>query len=125
MTDDKTDSQMHTLPDGQTEISPSAIATIAAHTVVRSYGVVGMAAKNVVSGIAGAVTGDPHRGIEVRLNSTSIEIDLYVIIEYGTRISSVAKSAAHAVRFNVEKMTGIPVTKVNVFVQGLRVSNSD
>lgn len=112
-------------PAGQIEISPTAIATIAAHAATRSYGVVGMAAKNVVSGIASALTGDAHKGIDVRLHSGSIEIDLYVIIEYGTRISTVAKSAAHTVKFNVEKMTGLPVRAVNVYVQGLRVSSTD
>ena len=37
----------------------------------------------------------------------------------------VARSAANTVRFNVEKTTGLHVTEVNVYVQGLRVSNTD
>ena len=110
---------------GKIEISPAAIATIAAHAVSRTYGVVGMASKNVVDGIANALTRDPHKGIEVRFDGQAVRIDLYVIVEYGTRISAVAKSAVHAVRFNVEDTTGLPVTEVNVFVQGLRVSNTD
>ena len=110
---------------GKIEISPAAIATIAAHAVTRTYGVVGMASKNVVDGIANALTRDPHKGIEVRFDGQAVRIDLYVIVEFGTRISAVAKSAAHAVRFNVEESTGLPVTEVNVYVQGLRVSNTD
>ncbi len=110
---------------GKIEISPAAIATIAAHAVSRTYGVVGMASKNVVDGIANTLTGDPHKGIEVRFDGQTVSIDLYVIVEYGTRISAVARSAAGAVRFNVEETTGLPVTEVNVYVQGLRVSNTD
>jgi uncharacterized alkaline shock family protein YloU len=45
-----------------------------------------------------------------------------VIIEHGTRITSVATSVIDAVRFNVQKMLAIPVYQVNIYVQGLRVS---
>jgi len=112
-------------PQGKIDISPLAIATIAAHATIRSYGIVGMAAKNVVEGIAATVTGDPHKGITVRLAGGSVQIDLYVIVEYGTRISSVARSVANTVKFNVEKSTSLPVSEVNVYVQGLRISNTD
>jgi uncharacterized alkaline shock family protein YloU len=54
-----------------------------------------------------------------------IEIDLYIIIEYGTRISSVAASAANTVRYQVERALGMPVSAVNVNVQDLRVSDTD
>lgn len=107
------------------EISPHAIASIAAHAAMRSYGVVGMAAKNVMDGIAATVTGDPHKGIDVHIANNEIKIDLYVIVEYGTRISTVARSVANTVKFNVEKATSLPVSEVNVYVQGLRVSSTD
>jgi uncharacterized alkaline shock family protein YloU len=112
-------------PQGKIDIAPLAIATIAAHAALRSYGIVGMAAKNVVEGIAATVTGDPHKGINVRLGPDSIQIDLYVIVEYGTRIAAVARSVANTVKFNVEKSTSLPVSEVNVYVQGLRISNTD
>ena len=47
-----------------------------------------------------------------------------MIIEYGTRIVSVAHSVQNLVKFNVEKALGLPVASVNVHVQGLRVSNA-
>ncbi|OGO04569.1 MAG: hypothetical protein A2Y73_01715 [Chloroflexi bacterium RBG_13_56_8] len=64
-----------------------------------------------------------HRGIETRLVDDQIVIDLYVVIEYGTRISEVAQNVMECVKFNVEKALGMPVAEVNVHVQGLRVSN--
>jgi len=51
-----------------------------------------------------------------------IVIDLYVIMEYGVRISEVAHNIMATVKFNVEKKLGMPVREVNVHVQGLRVS---
>ncbi len=110
---------------GKLDVSASAIATIAAHAASRSYGVVGMAPKNAISGITGVLNGGEHKGIDVHFNADSIRIDLHVVVEYGTRISSVARSLANAVRFQVEHAVGLPVTEVNVYVQGLRVSSPD
>ncbi len=102
-------------------VSPAAIATIASHALLTSYGVVGMASKNAFNELAATLTRDPHHGISVQFVQGQIVIDLYVIIQHGTRISSVAASVINAVRFQVEKAVGVPVRQVNVYVQGLRV----
>src|SRR5690349_9033583 len=91
---------------GTIHVSPAAIATIASHALLTSYGIVGMASKNAINDLAAQITRDPHRGVSVRFADGQIMIDLYVIIEHGTRISSVAASVINSVRFNVEKMVG-------------------
>jgi uncharacterized alkaline shock family protein YloU len=110
--------------EGTIEISPLAIARLASHAVLQTYGVVGMAAPNLASDIAWTLTRDPNRGIEVQIQDNRVTIDLYVIIEYGTRITTVANSMISAVRFYVEKATGLNVAQINVHVQGLRVSTA-
>lgn len=110
---------------GRIEISPQAIATLASQAVLQSYGVVGMAPKNMVNGLTNILTRDPRLGVEVLAEGGEITINLYIIVEYGTRISAVATSVANAVRFNVEKSLGLPVGDINVHVQGLRVSNPE
>ncbi len=112
-------------PLGTIHISPRVIATIAYQAVLSSYGVVGLAPKNLMSGIAHALAKDPTEGIEVHYDEDGIVIDLYIIVEYGTRITAVANSAANAVRYKVEKAVGLPVKAVNVHVRGLRVSQED
>jgi len=106
---------------GTIYISPKAVATIAYHATLQSYGVVGLAPKNLAEGLS--ITKDPARGVSVHYDGTDLNIDIHVIVEYGTRISSVADSVANAVRYNVEKILGMPVRNVNVHIQGLRVSN--
>lgn len=110
---------------GSINVSPRAIATIAYHAALQSYGVVGLASKNLVDGITQALVKDPTKGVEVNYDGQEINIDLYVIIEYGTRIKSVANSVSNAVRFQVEKALGMPVGSINVHVRGLRISNYD
>ena len=106
---------------GTIHISPKAVARIAYHATLQSYGVVGLAPKNIAEGLS--ITKDPTRGVSVHYNGDSIDIDIHIIVEYGTRISSVADSVANAVRFNVEKALGMPVNMINIHIQGLRVSN--
>jgi uncharacterized alkaline shock family protein YloU len=108
---------------GTIHVSPKAVATIASHALLTSYGVVGMASKNAFNELAATLTHDPHHGIDVRLEHGKIDIDIYVIMQHGTRITSVAESVINAVRFNVEKAIGIPVQQVNIYVQGLRLMN--
>jgi uncharacterized alkaline shock family protein YloU len=61
----------------------------------------------------------------VRYDGENIDIDIYVIVEYGTRITSVADSVADTVKFHVEKTLGLPIHEINIHVAGLRVSNND
>jgi uncharacterized alkaline shock family protein YloU len=112
-------------PLGSILITPRAIATIAYHAALESYGVVGLANKNLVDGLAQAVAKDPTHGIEVRYTDGQIRIDIYVVVEYGTRIKSVASSVSNTVRYHVEKALGMPVEQINVHVRGLRVSELD
>ena len=114
-----------TNPLGSINVSPRAIATIAYQAARQSYGVVGLAHKNLVNGIASALVKDPSHGVAVHYNGEEIHIDVYVIIEYGTRITTVANSVSNTVRYHVEKALGLPVTQVNVHVRGLRVSMVD
>ena len=110
---------------GGIHISPNAVATISYHAVLQSYGVVGLAPKSLADGIVSTITREPLRGITVRYKGEDIDIDINVIVEYGTRITSVAESVANTVRFHVEKALGLHINSVNIHVAGLRISDSD
>jgi uncharacterized alkaline shock family protein YloU len=108
---------------GKIDISKNAVATIANRAVNQCYGVVGMANKNLMNGISKILSRDSRRGIEVNVEEDEIIVDVYVIVEHGTRIRTVAESIQNTVKFHVEKAIGIPVRAVNVYVHGLRLSN--
>jgi uncharacterized alkaline shock family protein YloU len=114
-----------TTPIGSIHISPRAIATIACQAALESYGVVGLAPKNIVDGLANFIVKDPTHGVDVHYDGNKIGVDLYIVIEYGTRIKSVANSVANTVQYHVEKAIGLPVHEINVHVQGLRISDFD
>ncbi len=109
---------------GRIEISPHAIATIAGDAVLQCYGVVGMANKNLIGGLADLLQPERwRRGVEVRVQEGRISVDLYVVIQYGTRISEVAHGVMHGVKYALEQSLGVPIAEVNVHVQGLGMLN--
>ena len=108
---------------GRIDISKTAVATIANRAVNQCYGVVGMANKNLVQGLSAILSRDSRRGIEVEIEDGEIVVDVYVVVEYGTRIRAVAESIQNTVKYHVEKAMGTPVRAVNVYVHGLRLSD--
>ncbi|MDQ3931163.1 MAG: Asp23/Gls24 family envelope stress response protein [Chloroflexota bacterium] len=108
---------------GKIEVSPRAISHLASRATQRSYGVVGLAARNARPGWAELLRRDElYKGVDVTINDGQVIIDLYVVLEYGTRISEVARNIMSNSKFAVESALGVPVVQVNVNVQGIRVS---
>ncbi len=108
---------------GRIEVKPHALASIAGLVVLESYGVVGMAPKDSREYVAALLPRAKfRRGVDVKCIEGQVVIDLYVIIEYGTRITQVAQGIKNRVKYVVERDTGLTVAQVNVHVQGLRVS---
>jgi uncharacterized alkaline shock family protein YloU len=112
-------------PIGNVYVSYRAIASVVYQSALQSYGVVGLAAKNLAEGLANVLVKEPTLGVDVHFDGKSIQIDLYIIVEYGTRIKTVATTVAENVRYQVEKTFGLPVSQMNVHVRGLRISDTD
>lgn len=108
---------------GSIEVSPTAVASLASQAVLECYGVVGMATKDLASGIVQILQPSSHRrGVDIRFGDNRVVIDLYVVIEYGTPIAVVARNIQSTVKYTLERALGVPVAEVNIRVQDLRVS---
>lgn len=114
-----------TNPLGSIYILPQAIETIARQSTLLSYGVIGLAPRNLLEAIKRLFKKSSNFGVTVSNDNDGLKIDLYIIVEYGLRIKSITDSVAHSVKYNVEKTIGMPVKRVNVHVRGLRISNPD
>lgn len=110
---------------GNIEISPEAIASLAENAALQSYGVVGLVERSRFDALRRGLrrSGQGHKGVHVTVTDEGIIIDLYIIVQYGTRISEVALGVRNRVTYNVEKALSLPVLAVNVHVQELRVSS--
>lgn len=112
--------------NGTIEISTDVIATVVGGAATEIFGIVGMASrKQVRDGLIEILKRDNYaRGIEVRQEGDSIAIDVYIIVSYGVKITEVSKNVQNRVRYQLEATLGIEASSVNVFVQGVRVTNS-
>ena len=45
-----------------------------------------------------------------------------MVVSYGTKISEVGYNIMQKIKYVMDKITGIPVTRVNVNVQGVKVA---
>ena len=107
---------------GEIVISDEVLATLAGVTAVKCYGIVGMASKRASDGIVQLLgIENLSRGVKVQTTEDDIEIDLFIIVEYGVSISTVAKNVIETVKYSVENFTGLTVDRVNVFVESVRV----
>lgn len=108
---------------GSINISNDAIATLAGGVVTECYGVVGMASQKVFKdGIAVLLKKDNYsKGVVVRSNGNGLEIDLYIIISFGVKVTEVISEVQKKVKYVLEKTLGLEVAACNVFVQDVRV----
>ncbi len=110
---------------GQIDISNEVIATIAGGAAVDCYGIVGMASKNQIrDGISEILRKENFtRGVLIRQENEEVHIDMYIIVSYGTKISEVAHNVQTKVKYTLDQTVGLAVDSVNIFVQGVRVTN--
>ena len=100
----------------------SNFKTLKADEAVECFGIVGMAAVSVKDGLVKLLKRDSLKhGINVTINDNAISIDFHVIVSYGVSISTVADNLIENVKYKVEEFTGMPVEKINIFVEGVRV----
>lgn len=61
--------------------------------------------------------------INVKSESGSVNITVNVIMSYGCRLKQAAEHIQNRVKNDIQNMTGIAVTKVNVIVDGIVFDN--
>lgn len=108
--------------NGNIIIDDQVFATLAGLAAMECYGVVGMASRNATQGIFELLKREQlTKGIKVTTVDDKINIDLYIVLQYGVKISVVADNIISRIKYSVETFSGVSVENVNIFVQGVRV----
>ncbi|KMJ58599.1 hypothetical protein AB685_12030 [Bacillus sp. LL01] len=110
---------------GQIDISNDVVATIAGGAAIDCYGIVGMASKSQLKdGLSEILRKENFtKGVLVRQEEDQLHIDMYIIVSYGTKISEVAHNVQTKVKYILNQMLGLSVDSLNIYVQGVRVTN--
>ena len=104
-------------------VDPEVIAKYAGTVAVECFGIVGMAAVNMKDGLVHLLKRESlTRGIQVKIDEDNhIKISFHVIVAYGVSISAVTENLISNVKYRVEEFTGMPVDKINIYIEGVRV----
>lgn len=107
---------------GTISYSEEVLANIIGLSTMECYGVIGMASKNATDGFWELIRGENlSRGVKIHSKNNELSIELFIIVEYGTKISVIANNIIQKIKYNVEVYTGLKVLSITVNVQGIRV----
>ncbi|MCI2155070.1 MAG: Asp23/Gls24 family envelope stress response protein [Solobacterium sp.] len=108
---------------GNINVSEEAVASLAGGVITECYGVVGMASRKLVRDGWAELLGKENytKGVVVKRTDSGLEIDLYIIVSFGVKISEVVQEAQKKVKYVLEKSLSEEIAAVNVFVQGVQV----
>jgi uncharacterized alkaline shock family protein YloU len=107
---------------GSISYSEEVLANIAGVSTMECYGVVGMASRRATDGIVELLKRENlSKGVKVTCNNEELVVELFIIVEYGTKISVIADNIIQKVKYTIENTTGLQIKKIVVNVQGVRV----
>lgn len=111
--------------NGNVNISDEVISVISSLAATEVDGVAGMAG-GVAGGIA-ELLGKKNlsKGVKNTRAEDKLTLDLAIVVEYGTNILDVARKVQEKVKNEVESMTGLEVSAINIAVDGVNVPSSE
>ncbi len=107
---------------GVITISEYVLLKLAGYAALECYGIVAMSSKRAKDGFVEWLGKENlTKGVQVNITEAGIDIDLFIIVEYGISIVEVCNIIKSQVCYKIENMTGAKVRRVNISVEGIRV----
>ena len=95
---------------------------VVGYAALECYGIVAMSSKRAKDGLVQWLGRENlTKGVQLKLVDDMLDVDLFIIVEYGISIAEVCKTIVETVRYKLESMTGVKVRHVNISVEGVRV----
>lgn len=120
--DEKKVIEVEEIPEevGAVKVADEVLSIVAGLAASEVPGVAGMS-----GGLVGGITellGKQNfsKGVKIVTTGKTVNVEIYVIIEYGYTIPDIAIAIQEKVKKAVENMTGFDVTAVDVYVEGIR-----
>lgn len=109
---------------GKVKITDNAIASLTGTIVNECFGVVGMTSKSpIVDGYNTLLKKENYsKGVIVRVKNSELIIDLFVVVQYGLKLTEVVNSIQERVKYTLEDSLNMDVKEVNVHIEGVKVN---
>ena len=107
---------------GDINVAKDVVETIAGLAAIDSYGIVGMVAQDITSGLSSILGLESIRkGVTVKSSESGLIVDVYIMVGYGIKIKEVAANVMQKVIYDLDKQAGLKVSSVNVNIKGIKV----
>ena len=107
---------------GNVIYADEVISKIVGLATMECYGVVGMVSKSATEGLWELMRIENlAKGVKIEHKDEKLIIELFVMVEYGTKISVISNNIIQKVKYNVENYTGLKVAAITVNVQAFRI----
>lgn len=108
---------------GTIYINEDVLLRMAGYAAMECYGIVAMSSKRAKDGLVEWLGRENlARGVQIRLGDDGLlDVDLFVIVEYGISIVAVCNTIIETVRYKLESMAGAKVRRINISVEGIRI----
>ena len=107
---------------GTIYITEDVMLKVVGYAALECYGIVAMSSKRAKDGLVEWLGRENlSKGVQLKLVDDMLDVDLFIIVEYGISIAEVCKTIVETVRYKLESMTGVKVRRVNISVEGVRV----
>lgn len=108
-------------PNGTIAISNEVIATIASSVAQNCFGVKGMARRSALDGLVHLLRREVQTGgVEVCSGESGVLLTLHIAVSPSVNIQAVCRSIAEEVRYNVQQLCGIPVERVDLYIDAVK-----
>ncbi len=105
---------------GKIVLNEDVIASIVGNSANNAYGIVGMVSDKSPFNILKFE--GLSKGVKVEEKNGKLNIDIYVVIQFGTKISEVAKNTIELIKYDVERFTNIEVENVNINIESMKIN---
>ena len=108
---------------GEIQISSEVFTTITGAVATSCFGVKGMAARSKKDGLVHLLKRESmSKGIETQLGEDgSVSLGLHIAVDHGVNLMALCRSIINEVSYKVSKATGVPVKRVDVYVDTMLI----
>ena len=109
-------------PNGIISITDDVFANLAGDAATSCFGVKGMAGRGKDGGFFALRRESMSKGVVATLDEDgSISLKLHIAVDHGVNISALCHSIRGEVSYKVSKSTGVPVNRVDVYVDTMLI----
>ncbi len=109
---------------GEVKIASDVVAAIAALAATEIDGVYSMAG-NITNELIGKLgMKNLSKGVKILMEGGIVRVDMMVVVNYGYSIPEISEQVQERVSQQIENMTGLSVSEVNVRIAGVKLEEN-